>query len=779
MKINTPSINTLAVFLFYLLLFTINSLSAATITVDGTNGLIADDGICTITEAFINANDSGQTHDDCGSGGQNENVIQLTHDITLVQAYETVQSFGSTGTPPVNSHIRLEGLGHFLSRSNQLNCEIDFNNGIDEFRLLRVAQGGILILDNMALRNGCADGINALESYGGSILNSGDLTILNSQLSHNSATDGGGLFNVSNILSIENSHINDNYATAWGGGIYNKSNLNVIRGSALVANEAVNGSALVNDFGTINHVVNTTVSGNIGDTNDGIANYFGNIQSIDYTTFSGGNATYAGLDNYGGNINLVKNSIFHDGASCYGVGNGNHNLMGGHSNGCPGNLPLGLTDQLLGALADNGCVQSSFNGSCVPTHAILPGSEALDTSDNSQTVDQRGFSADGTRDVGAFEAQLPLVIAPADITVEATGPTTNVNLGQAYVNDEDEVGLVATVDNNGPFNVGSHVVTWTATDSQGYTASATQLVTVEDTTAPELSLLGINPVQLLVGDSYIDAGATATDWVDDDAVLTANIVVNNAVNTSMAGSYQVTYDVVDTAGNAAATLIRTVNVGVTVGGVVSGLIPNHTVVLQNNGGDNLSISTNGSFSFSTALNDGNGYDVTVLTQPNGQYCDVINGQGIVNDVPVTQVEVVCETMILQLSTTHLDFGEVAIGQSAVQPMTISNHSSASITVSQISTPDTPFSITGGSCQPLPINLLPGESCDLNITFQPGNSGHFNAAFQIISNSISSPQEVILSGSTGVLSVPTLGEYALGLLILLMMVAVYLGRKTMY
>ena len=56
----------------------------------------------------------------------------------------------------------------------------------------------------------------------------------------------------------------------------------------------------------------------------------------------------------------------------------------------------------------------------------------------------------------------------------------------------------------------------------------------------------------------------------------------------------------------------------TVGGTVSGLTG--TVVLQNNGSDNLSVSADGLFTFGTALNNGATYTVTVLTQPTGQTC---------------------------------------------------------------------------------------------------------------------------------------------------------------
>ena len=61
-----------------------------------------------------------------------------------------------------------------------------------------------------------------------------------------------------------------------------------------------------------------------------------------------------------------------------------------------------------------------------------------------------------------------------------------------------------------------------------------------------------------------------------------------------------------------------------VSGTISGLTG--TVVLQNNGTDNLSISTNGPFTFRTPLPVNVAYNVTVLTQPTGQVCTVANPQ---------------------------------------------------------------------------------------------------------------------------------------------------------
>ncbi|MFO1480541.1 MAG: chitobiase/beta-hexosaminidase C-terminal domain-containing protein [Turneriella sp.] len=76
-----------------------------------------------------------------------------------------------------------------------------------------------------------------------------------------------------------------------------------------------------------------------------------------------------------------------------------------------------------------------------------------------------------------------------------------------------------------------------------------------------------------------------------------------------------------------------------IGGTISGL--SGTVVPQNNAGNNLSVSANGSFAFSTTLTTGTNYAVTVLTQPTGQTCNVTSGSGTVASANVTNVSVSC------------------------------------------------------------------------------------------------------------------------------------------
>jgi 6-phosphogluconolactonase (cycloisomerase 2 family) len=79
-----------------------------------------------------------------------------------------------------------------------------------------------------------------------------------------------------------------------------------------------------------------------------------------------------------------------------------------------------------------------------------------------------------------------------------------------------------------------------------------------------------------------------------------------------------------------------------IGGSVSGL--NGTgLVLQDNGGDDLTVSADGSFTFPTPIEAGATYAVSVMTQPSGpaQYCIVSGGAGTVGAAKVTSVAIVC------------------------------------------------------------------------------------------------------------------------------------------
>jgi 6-phosphogluconolactonase (cycloisomerase 2 family) len=82
----------------------------------------------------------------------------------------------------------------------------------------------------------------------------------------------------------------------------------------------------------------------------------------------------------------------------------------------------------------------------------------------------------------------------------------------------------------------------------------------------------------------------------------------------------------------------------TIGGTVNGMVGSN-IVLQNNSGDDRSLSANGAFSFPTPLSDAAAYAVTIKTQPTNpsQVCYVSNDSGTINGAPVGDVYVNCVT----------------------------------------------------------------------------------------------------------------------------------------
>ena len=122
---------------------------------------------------------------------------------------------------------------------------------------------------------------------------------------------------------------------------------------------------------------------------------------------------------------------------------------------------------------------------------------------------------------------------------------------------------------------GSYILTYSITDSGGLSASTTRTVVVNPVictsncgggepanTPPTITLIGANPLNLIVGDIFIDPGATATDLEDGDATTTSHIIVTGSVDASTTGSYILTYSVTDSGGLSASTT-RTVVVSAT------------------------------------------------------------------------------------------------------------------------------------------------------------------------------------------------------------------------
>ncbi len=166
-----------------------------------------------------------------------------------------------------------------------------------------------------------------------------------------------------------------------------------------------------------------------------------------------------------------------------------------------------------------------------------------------------------------------VVNVTADVTVPVItligSDPISIELGSTYTDagatasdniDGDLTGSIVIVNPVDTNTVGSYTVTYNVTDAAGNNATeVTRVVNVTaDVTVPVITLIGSDPVSIEQGETYTDAGATASDNIDGD--LTGSIVTVNPVDTNTVGSYTVTYNVTDAEGNAAIEVTRTVNV---------------------------------------------------------------------------------------------------------------------------------------------------------------------------------------------------------------------------
>jgi len=96
----------------------------------------------------------------------------------------------------------------------------------------------------------------------------------------------------------------------------------------------------------------------------------------------------------------------------------------------------------------------------------------------------------------------------------------------------------------------------------------------------------------------------------------------------------------------------------TIGGSLSGLTASG-LILQNNGADNLTVSSGASsFQFATPVVSGGSYSVTVYQQPTGLICYVANASGTNVSANVTNVSVSCSTQNAYVANNAFSGGDV-------------------------------------------------------------------------------------------------------------------------
>ena len=424
-KLSRRGLVILSIALFFSL-HLISIVHAANITVNSTNdNLTADDNVCTLREAIMNANipaGGDGTGGDCVSGDVGVDTITLpagTYTLTLTGTGDDVNA---TGDLDITDHIIINGDG----------AGVTIIDGNLTDRVIHTHGSADMELNDLTVQNGTIAGnnngggiyhdsagsmdlsyVDILDNFagnrGGGLENGGTATLTNCTVSGNTSREGGGLVSATPgaVTTITDSAFYDNTASNSRGG-----GLNVFDGTVTVENSAFTGNhgsgTSVDGGGLANRdlltVINSTISGN-ETTGDGNGIYtWGGTTTINNSTITDNNTTGYGIYNGGGAITLENSIVSGNGvANCFGTIGDSGNNLEYPSITCGGFTEQ--TDPLLGTLADN--------GGPTQTHALGAGSPAMDAGNNDtcETTDQRGITrpldgdADGTAtcDIGAFE----------------------------------------------------------------------------------------------------------------------------------------------------------------------------------------------------------------------------------------------------------------------------------------------------------------------------------------------------------------------------------------
>ena len=160
----------------------------------------------------------------------------------------------------------------------------------------------------------------------------------------------------------------------------------------------------------------------------------------------------------------------------------------------------------------------------------------------------------------------------------------------------------------------------------------------------------------------------------------------------------------------------------------------------------------GSPAIDTGANDGISRDIVQTVRPLGAAYDIgaYEFAGSIAPPPPTPTPTPSPTPtptptpgVLNASPQSLAFGNVLIGTSAKQTVTLSHSSSTSITVNSVGISGTGFSQTSPT---LPLTLAAGQSSSVTVTFAPQNSGSVSGALQISSNASNPTVNIALSGT---------------------------------
>ncbi len=184
--------------------------------------------------------------------------------------------------------------------------------------------------------------------------------------------------------------------------------------------------------------------------------------------------------------------------------------------------------------------------------------------DGNYSAGKFGFWTGSQQDVSfsgiTFTQLHPPVLTLIGNSIQTHEAATEYLDANATAFDEEDGNLTSSITTVSDVNVsktGTYYVVHRVIDSHNIERNATRTVIVEDTTRPEITLIGDASVTgLEAGSSYEDANATWTDSLEGSGT----VLGTGEVNLYVPGTYLITYNHSDASGNAAETMTRSVTV---------------------------------------------------------------------------------------------------------------------------------------------------------------------------------------------------------------------------
>jgi hypothetical protein len=229
----------------------------------------------------------------------------------------------------------------------------------------------------------------------------------------------------------------------------------------------------------------------------------------------------------------------------------------------------GATIADLGTSASDNCGIPTLNGARsdgAPLDAIFP---VGTTTITWTATDAAGNSSTETQSVTVNDTEKPALAAPADLTITTGADATQCGataddpaLGTATATDNCSVSVTRDGIPAGHFfPVGTTTITYTATDASGNSTTATQLVTVLDTTPPAITTaaLDVPTGEGLCNATIESLGTTAADQCGGTTLTGTRSDGAPLGDPFPVGTTTITWHAVDVAGNAS-SLTQTVKV---------------------------------------------------------------------------------------------------------------------------------------------------------------------------------------------------------------------------